>query len=339
MYVRFGGMVRVAVDGVSGALPSEVHQLLCGREIATVVSAGDSSRINEEEASLQSQIFGFARQMANYVYVVIDKGTRQACLVDPCWDVAGIVRVCKERLGIVDITCAVFTHSHFDHTGGRVPASLIGVKGVRIEGVSEVRKAGVKRVYIGEADADVVSRQTGLHRGALHRLQDGEIIHVGGSTFLETIHTPGHTPGSVCLMLRSGAEASTSTRSSVLMTGDTLFIGSCGRFDLPESDPRALLASLGRLSELDERCIVLPGHNYAMPSHTTIGQEKETNGMLLRAMELSKRSRVSGSTIRKSDTVAFVNLPAYIECARQAFHRGDATTSGAHGDTDCSCKL
>ena len=332
-------MVLVSTSSNAAASCAEVHQLLCGRDIAVAETANADGHDGSDLR--RRQIFGFASQMANYVYVIIDKETRAACLIDPCWDVTGIVNICKETLGVSEISCAVFTHRHFDHTGGRVPASLVGVKGVRVEGVAEVRRAGVKRVCVGDLDAEAVCKQTGLHSGALHRLRDGERIAVGGSTFLETIHTPGHTPGSICLMLLKGAgkdPRSTIRNSGVLFTGDTLFIGSCGRYDLPESNPRALLASLNRLSSLDEGCIVLPGHNYARPAHTTIGQEKKTNAMLLQAMRLTQQeSTPPGTLLRKNDVVAFVSLPKYIECAREAFLH--SSLKGGDDKKGCCSKL
>jgi glyoxylase-like metal-dependent hydrolase (beta-lactamase superfamily II) len=95
------------------------------------------------------------------------------------------------------------------------------------------------------------------------------------------MHTPGHTPGSQCFLMEDR-----------LISGDTLFIGSCGRTDLPGSDPSEMYYSLTqRLGALPEHTVLFPGHNYGGPS-STIGHEKRRNpfmqftslGSFLRAM-------------------------------------------------------
>jgi glyoxylase-like metal-dependent hydrolase (beta-lactamase superfamily II) len=83
------------------------------------------------------------------------------------------------------------------------------------------------------------------------------------------VHTPGHTPGSQCFLV-----------GNALVSGDTLFIGSCGRVDLPGSDPEEMYESLKLLGELPEETILYPGHNYADRPRSTIGDEKKTNMMM-----------------------------------------------------------
>ena len=91
-------------------------------------------------------------------------------------------------------------------------------------------------------------------------LAEGGEIRVG-SIRLRVLHTPGHTPGSVCLQ---------STDDGLLFSGDTLFAGGWGRIDLPGGSAEAIVESLGRLAELEPRVAVLPGHG----ATTTIGRER-----------------------------------------------------------------
>ena len=91
-------------------------------------------------------------------------------------------------------------------------------------------------------------------------LAEGDVVEVGGVT-LVVMHTPGHTPGSLCLY---------SAEDGLLLSGDTLFAGSFGRYDLPGGDPAVLKQSLLRLAQLPKETRVLPGHGAA----TTIGRER-----------------------------------------------------------------
>ena len=103
-------------------------------------------------------------------------------------------------------------------------------------------------------------------------LHDGDLIEIG-DVRLEVMHTPGHTPGSLCLYF---------PKQELLLAGDTLFAGSVGRTDLPGGDTRALLRSIHtRLMTLPEHTLVVPGHG----EQTTLGQESETNPFLQPGMQ------------------------------------------------------
>ena len=113
-----------------------------------------------------------------------------------------------------------------------------------------------------------------MHRGSPApfvdlRLDDGEMLVVG-KLRLQVLHTPGHTPGSQCFLVQDH-----------LISGDTLFIGACGRCDLPGSNPEDMYVSLTqKLAKLDDRTIVFPGHNYAPKAYSTIADEKRSNPYL-----------------------------------------------------------
>ena len=87
-----------------------------------------------------------------------------------------------------------------------------------------------------------------------------------GAHRIQVLHTPGHTPGSVCFLL-----------DDRLVTGDTLFVKACGRTDLPGGDPEKLYQSLDRIAKLDDQIVVYPGHDYGETKTSTVGAEKRQN--------------------------------------------------------------
>jgi hydroxyacylglutathione hydrolase len=185
--------------------------------------------------------------MANYVYFVGDPNSREVAVVDPAWDVDRIVEMAQEN--DLTITKILITHSHFDH----------------INGVEALLNRAKAKVYINKAEAEFMRAVW----PDLVKVDSGDTIRVGGVdiTFL---HTPGHTPGSQCFMVQNH-----------LISGDTLFIGACGRCDLPGSNPEDMYHSLTqKLAKLDDHTIVFPGHNYAARPYSTIGDEKRFNPYL-----------------------------------------------------------
>ena len=111
--------------------------------------------------------------------------------------------------------------------------------------------------------AEEPNYRRGNRTGTLIPVQEGDVLDLGGRR-LEIIHLPGHTPGSVCLHFEG---------EGLLLTGDTLFAGSCGRTDFPGGSMKEMSASLKRLAALPPSTKVVPGHG----SSTTIARELETN--------------------------------------------------------------
>jgi glyoxylase-like metal-dependent hydrolase (beta-lactamase superfamily II) len=197
--------------------------------------------------------------MQNFVYLIGDPVARECVVVDPAWEIEAIVDAAQAD-GMT-ITGALVTHTHQDHVGGSLASW--GMPG-RIPGVEELLGRIPARVYVHKAEREFL---TGLGSD-LVKVDNHDTLQVGrlGLTFL---HTPGHTPGSQCFLV-----------DGRLVSGDTLFIGSCGRTDLPGSDPAEMYTSLTqRLGALPDDTILLPGHNYGGAA-STIGAEKRQNPFL-----------------------------------------------------------
>jgi glyoxylase-like metal-dependent hydrolase (beta-lactamase superfamily II) len=153
---------------------------------------------------------------------------------------------------------ALVTHTHQDHVGGSLESW--GMPG-RIPGVEELLGQVATKIYVHKAEREFLP---GLGSD-LVRVDNHDTLEVGRLR-LTFLHTPGHTPGSQCFLV-----------DGRLISGDTLFIGSCGRTDLPGSDPSQMYYSLTqRLGALPEDTILFPGHNYGGAS-STIGDEKRDN--------------------------------------------------------------
>ncbi|HXH84159.1 MAG TPA: MBL fold metallo-hydrolase [Candidatus Tectomicrobia bacterium] len=194
--------------------------------------------------------------MQNFVYLVGDREARECVVVDPAWEIDRIVdTAAADDMRIVG---ALVTHTHQDHVGGSLASW--GMPG-RIPGVEELLAKAPMRVYVHKAEREFLP---GLGSD-LVKVDNHDTLTVGRLT-ITFLHTPGHTPGSQCFLVEDR-----------LISGDTLFIGSCGRTDLPGSDPAEMYYSLTqRLAALPDATVLLPGHNYGGPS-STIGSEKRQN--------------------------------------------------------------
>jgi glyoxylase-like metal-dependent hydrolase (beta-lactamase superfamily II) len=215
--------------------------------------------------------------MQNYVYLLGDPVTREAAVVDAAWDVESIVAI-AEADGY-RITTDLVTHFHPDHLGG-------ALMGHQITGAAELVARVPAKVVIHKAELPYVHRLTGLSASDLIPVDGGTDVAIGKLT-VKMLHTPGHTPGSQCFLV-----------DDALVSGDTLFIGSCGRIDLPGSNPEDMYRSLTSvLGALPDATVLYPGHNYADRPRSTLGDEKRRNPMMrfpsldgfLRAMGVTER--------------------------------------------------
>lgn len=192
--------------------------------------------------------------MANFSYLIGSLSTREAFVVDPAWDVQALLDLAAGDG--MNLTGVLVSHTHPDHVGG----SLMGQS---IEGVADLLEHCKAKVYVHKSEGPSFS----IPPSELVLTDDRTRLELGGIA-VDFIHTPGHTPGSQCFKL-----------ADRLVSGDTLFIGSCGRTDLPGSNPEDMYFSLTqKLMKLDETTLVFPGHDYAQgATHSDIATEKAHN--------------------------------------------------------------
>ena len=175
----------------------------------------------------------------NLSYIIADDFTREAVVVDPSFNAGEITRILKDEK--LKLKYVINTHGHSDHTAGN----------------EELRS--------------MFNAQTVIHKlskiNADLKIDDGDIIRLS-SISIKVIYTPGHTPDSICLLVDN----------QKLLTGDTLFIGECGRTDLAGGNSRSMYDSLfNKLAKLNDDIEVYPGHNYGAKPFSTIGEEKRIN--------------------------------------------------------------
>lgn len=195
--------------------------------------------------------------MANFVYIIADPATRKAAVVDPAWAIDRIVKYVESKDYTIDQI--LITHYHQDHLGGHL-------MGQNIEGAAELIGRVNAKVYVNKQEAEGVKRVSGLSDSDLVKVEAGDVFKVGNLD-VKYIHTPGHTPGSQCFLVEGN-----------LISGDTLFVNSCGRVDLPGSNPEDMYYSLNHtLKSLDDSTVVYPGHAYSSESSTTIANQKRHN--------------------------------------------------------------
>lgn len=186
--------------------------------------------------------------MANFSYIIGDTESGDCAVVDPAWEVERIIKRAEEK-GL-KIRLIINTHSHFDHTDGN--RELKEKSGAKIA----IHKDEAKYLrHFSPPPADI-------------EVKDGNIIEIGKEK-ISVIHTPGHSPGSICLYFENK-----------LITGDTLFVGGIGRTDFPGGDPRAMFESLNRIMTLGNDIKIYPGHNYGVTPSSTISWERENNPYL-----------------------------------------------------------
>ncbi|WP_020677217.1 hydroxyacylglutathione hydrolase family protein [Geopsychrobacter electrodiphilus] len=181
-----------------------------------------------------------AGPMDNFAYLVFCPQTRRAVVVDPSFAPQVVLAAAYERQ--LQIVGLLNTHGHHDHIAGN----------------DEILAAVMVPHWGHPFDLPA----------AKEALLEGTIVPVGEGG-IRVMHTPGHTPGSVVLHTGEG-----------LITGDTLFVGRCGRADLPGSDVNKLYDSLQRIKLLDGALKVYPGHNYGARPISTIADERRENNFL-----------------------------------------------------------
>ncbi len=197
--------------------------------------------------------------LAVFCYIVGCPTTKNAALIDPAGDAEPILAEAK-TLGLT-IQYIINTHAHPDHISGN--ADIVGATGAKI--------------VIHEAEASWLTSLAGKAFLAMFggkqspkadiTVADNDTIAIGNEK-LSVIHTPGHSPGSICLY--DGAK--------YLFTGDTLFVGGVGRTDLPGGSMKTMMKSIKeRIMTLPDDTVILPGHNYGPTPTSTVKIERENN--------------------------------------------------------------
>ncbi len=181
----------------------------------------------------------------NFLYFVGDKASRQVAVIDPAWHAPSILDEAA-RLD-VKITHILCTHSHFDHVD-QVP-ELLKTLDIPVHMLGE------------EIDFSSFSCEN------LTRHAPGDTLRIGEHASITMMHTPGHTPGSVCYRLPDS-----------VVTGDTLFVEGCGRCDFVGGDPEVMYTTLRSLiDKLPLETVIYPGHNYGPTPTSTLDHELDNN--------------------------------------------------------------
>ena len=170
---------------------------------------------------------------------------REAVVIDPGYEADTILDALEGK----QLKAILLTHGHFDHVGA----------------VKELVAETGCEVYIHPAEATLPPMITDGQLYYTHTYSEGDTVSPIDGVELTVLHTPGHTPGSVCLLMKDQ-----------MFSGDTLFEGSCGRIDLPGGNPQQMLQSLRRLASLQADYTVHPGHG----GSTTLAEEKRYNPYL-----------------------------------------------------------
>jgi glyoxylase-like metal-dependent hydrolase (beta-lactamase superfamily II) len=178
--------------------------------------------------------------MDNFQYLLKDDVSGRFWMVDPAWEAEAFHDQAVDSGGI--LAGILVTHAHFDHTNA----------------IEQILRRGDVPIYLQKKEFDFLDKNApkelfpDIPRSTLKLVSHGDTLDLGGSR-LTFVHTPGHTLGSQCFLIEGN-----------LVSGDTLFLNTCGRVDLPGSDPRAMFDTInGTLARFPDETVVYPGHNYS----------------------------------------------------------------------------
>jgi hydroxyacylglutathione hydrolase len=184
----------------------------------------------------------------NFSYVIYNSATKEAAIVDPSFDASKTLNFIKQNN--LNLKYIIITHYHFDHS----------------KDIASVKKAiSSANVVASELDGKKLNEKVDIF------VTDGKKLSLGEIN-LQFILTPGHTPGGICILVDNKA----------IITGDTLFIGDCGRTDLSDGNINQMFKSLQeKIKPLPDNVIVYPGHDYGEKPFDTLGSQKKKNKTLL----------------------------------------------------------
>jgi hydroxyacylglutathione hydrolase len=175
----------------------------------------------------------------NFTYLIADEKTKEAAVVDSSYNADEIIKIVKTQN--LQLKYVLSTHGHSDHTAGNTELqSIFGTKIVTYK--------------LSKINSDI-------------KVEDGDVLKVGAVS-LKIIYTPGHTADSICVLVDN----------QKLLTGDTLFVGECGRTDMPGGNSKNMYESLfNKILKIDDNVEVYPGHDYGATPTSTIGRERKSN--------------------------------------------------------------
>ncbi len=175
----------------------------------------------------------------NFSYIVADEDSKEAAVVDSSYNADDLIKIIKQEK--LNLKYIINSHGHSDHTAGNIELT-------------------------SEFAAKLVAHKQSKTSHDIP-VDDGDVLRIGKIS-IKIIYTPGHTNDSICLLLDN----------QKLLTGDTLFIGECGRIDLPGGNAKTMYESLfGRLLKLGDAVEVYPGHDYGIKPSSTIGEQRKNN--------------------------------------------------------------
>jgi glyoxylase-like metal-dependent hydrolase (beta-lactamase superfamily II) len=217
------------------------RQLLAGRDFAV----GDE----------------LATSMRNFTYALGDRETGDAVLVDPAYRPSELIDILVgDEMRLMGV---IATHYHPDHIGGAF------LNDGHVAGIAELLALIEVPVHVQAEEAEWVTARTGVQNAALTLHHDRDRVSVGAIE-VTLMHTPGHTPGSQCLLVQGR-----------LLSGDTLFLDGCGRTDFPGGDALEMYRTLSdRLSEVGDEVVLFPGHLYSAEPSLSMGEVRERNYVL-----------------------------------------------------------
>jgi len=183
--------------------------------------------------------------IGNFNYLIGCPAPGKAAIVDPAWEPEQLLKAAEDA-GLT-ITHVLNTHCHHDH----------------VEANGAIKEATDAKIHIHAQEFKYLAHFEPPPGDV--SMNDGDTVQVG-ELIVRWLHTPGHSPGSSCLLV-----------GGHLIGGDTVFVNSIGRTDFPGSDPEAMYHSMVKLKELPDDTIIYPGHDYGPSPTTTIGDQKRDN--------------------------------------------------------------
>ena len=194
----------------------------------------------------------------NFSYIIYCQKTNKAAIVDPGFNTSKLLEFISSNN--LELKYIITTHYHSDHTSG----------------IQKIKDSiSSSKIVASELDGSKLGRKVDI------KVSDGDRLELG-EVNLNFILTPGHTAGGICIIVDNEA----------IITGDTLFIGDCGRTDLPAGDLAQMFRTLQeKIMPLPDHLIVYPGHDYGDKPFDTLGNQKRTNKTLI-AKSLEEFSKI-----------------------------------------------